>query len=65
MKINCYGGFKKENGCAGIGVVVRNCEGRLINGVCDVVVVDSPLVVEALVARKGVKLAIECFKKWK
>ena len=59
IKMNCDGGFNKENGHAGIKVVVRNYEGSLLNGECDVVMADCLLVVEALAIRKDVKLVIE------
>ena len=39
--------------------MVRNYEGSLLNGECDVVMADCLLVVEALAIRKDVKLVIE------
>ena len=58
-KINCDGGFKKESDEAGIGVVMRNAEGKLVDGYYGKVKADSVLVVEAKAVKRGVKLAIE------
>ena len=58
-KINCDGGFKKESDEAGIGVVVRNAEGKLVDGYSGTVKADNVLVVEAKAVKRGVKLAIE------
>ena len=59
MKINCDGSFVKQKGAAGVRVVVKNGNGCLIDGVCEEVLADSPLVVEALVVKKGIKLALD------
>ena len=58
MKINCDKGFKKENGIVGIGVVVRNDSGSLVDGVYGMVKVESALIAEALAVREGTKMAI-------
>ena len=58
-KINCDGGYVKENGLVGIGVVVRNDNGILVDGVCEPVTTDNPLVAKALTIKKGFNLAIE------
>ena len=51
-KINCVGGFKKKSDEAGIGVVVRNAEGKLVDGYCGTVKADSVLVMEAKAIKK-------------
>ena len=58
IKINCDGGFKAETRNAGIGVVVRNEEGILIDGCCGTVKADNALLTEAMAVRERVKLAI-------
>ena len=58
-KVNYDSGFVKDSGLAGLRVVVRNENGILIDGVCEAVKADGPLLAEALAVKKGIKLAVE------
>ena len=64
-KINCDSSFVKENVLAGVGVILRNENGILVDGICEVVLADSPLVAEALAVRRGISLALKRgTRKW-
>ena len=55
----------KENVLTGVEVVVRNENGILVDGICEVVLADSPLVAEALAVRRGISLALKRgTRKW-
>ena len=54
----------ESGGCSEIGIVVRNDEGKMVDGICVKVKADCALVVEALAVREGFKLIIaEGYKK--
>ena len=62
MKVNCHGAFSiKEEGNrreeAGIGVVVRDGNGRVVTGVARKMILKSGIEVEAAALRDGVFLA--------
>ncbi|OMO70992.1 reverse transcriptase [Corchorus capsularis] len=59
LKINCDGAFIKETHKAGIGVVVRDSGGRLLDGACESVKANSAEMVEAYALKKGVELAVQ------
>ena len=46
LKINCDGSYVESGGCAGIGIVVRNDEGKMVHGICAKVKADCALVAE-------------------
>ena len=48
----------KDKGKAGIGVVVRNEEGRPIDGLCGAIKMDCAIMAKALAVREGIKLAM-------
>ena len=58
LKTNCDRGFIKDERTSRIGVVVRNANGRLIDGICVAIKADCALLAEALAVREGIKLVV-------
>ncbi|OMO93815.1 hypothetical protein COLO4_16656 [Corchorus olitorius] len=58
IKVNSDGAFSSHSGKAGIGVVVRNSDGEVLDAFGKSVVARDALMAEALVMREGAKLAV-------
>ena len=58
VKVNGDSAFSQKSERAGIGVVIRDDEGALMDGVGGEVKADSALMTEALACREGLKLAV-------
>ncbi|XVE64749.1 hypothetical protein DITRI_Ditri07aG0126600 [Diplodiscus trichospermus] len=59
VKFNCDGSFRSSTGIAGFAVLVRNQEGRMIEGSHGIFETNSALVTEAWSLREGTKLAVK------
>ncbi|XWS63309.1 hypothetical protein CRYUN_Cryun06bG0084300 [Craigia yunnanensis] len=59
LKINCDGAFDQNSMVAGLGVVVRNGDGMLVEGRNRSSLAMNALQIEAMAVKEGVKLAIE------
>ncbi|XWS28633.1 hypothetical protein CRYUN_Cryun25bG0087700 [Craigia yunnanensis] len=63
VKINCDGAFGPVDKKTGTRVVIRDSEGRTMDGACCRFLADCALQAEAMAVKKGVSLTIE--KRWK
>ncbi|KAF7822570.1 reverse transcriptase [Senna tora] len=59
LKVNTDGAFSASNKCAGFGVVFRDHNGSVINGVSSSCLAPSAECVEALALREGLMFALE------
>lgn len=64
-KINCDGTFGSETKRAGIGMICRDSEGRVLDGLEEKICVDAPGVAEAVAIfkRTGIELLLKRAKK--
>ncbi|OMO94917.1 reverse transcriptase [Corchorus capsularis] len=56
-KVNCDGAYCSKTSKAGIGIIIRDHNGNLIDGAGKMVIGDSVLISEALAVKEGMKLA--------
>ncbi|XVE81524.1 hypothetical protein DITRI_Ditri15bG0071400 [Diplodiscus trichospermus] len=58
FKINYNASYRKANGKAHFGVIIRDHAGRLLDGVNDNIEADCALVAKAWAVREGINLAL-------
>lgn len=56
MKINCDRGSCYSNGSHGIGIVIRNCQGSLMDEYNELVMASSSIKTEAFVFKRGLNI---------
>ncbi|OMO93807.1 hypothetical protein COLO4_16660 [Corchorus olitorius] len=57
LKINCDGAFDEATGEAAFGVIVRDCNGRIIDGIAKLLLVSSSVEAEAIAIKEALTLA--------
>ena len=62
LKVNCDGAWDRKTKRAGSGVIVRNTEGKVVDGRGKRRMADSVLMAEFFSLRDGIKLVVE--RKW-
>ncbi|XWS16885.1 hypothetical protein CRYUN_Cryun33cG0019600 [Craigia yunnanensis] len=62
LKVNCDGAMDLKTKVAASGVIVRDCEGVVVDGTNRRRMVDSALMAETMALKDGIDLVIE--KKW-
>ena len=54
LKVNCDGALDLKTKVAGAGVIVRDCNGVGVDGMCRKRMANNPLMAETLVLREGI-----------
>ncbi|XWS35022.1 hypothetical protein CRYUN_Cryun21dG0089700 [Craigia yunnanensis] len=59
LKVNCDGVLDLKKEVAGSSVIVRDCDGAMVDGLCKKMMANSALMAETLAFKDGIGLVIE------